>query len=140
LRLRENLSGLNEQPFPARIHPKPVLSNSNSDFNSEDQSPKSRYAAPKPTIDEILAAVARHNKTSTDFLNAETETSLTFAAIARAADTPMERERSRRAARKAYDTVVRLIEKVDLTDHDAKMLSRNLARLKSELRGLGEKF
>jgi GAF domain-containing protein len=106
--------------------------------NPNDQLPGPGYAAPKPTVDEILASVARHNKTSTDFLKADIEVALTFAGIARAADNSKERERNRRAARKAYDTAVRMIGRVDLTDHDARVLGRSLARLKSELRGLGE--
>jgi hypothetical protein len=113
---------------------------SNSDSNSEDQRVKSRYATAKPTIDEILAAVARHNKTSTDFLKTDIETALTFAGIARAAQSSEDRARNLRAARKAYDTVVRLVDRVELSDHDARILGRSLARLKSELRGLGEEF
>ena len=113
---------------------------SDSDSNSEDQRAKSRYATAEPTIDESLAAVAWHNKTSTDFLKADIETALTFAAIARAAESSEDKARNRRAARKAYDTVVRLVERVELTAHDARILGRGLARLKSELRGLGEEF
>ena len=127
-------TGPEEQPFLTEIHPKPVP----PDSNSEDQRARSRHAAPKPTVDEILASIARHNKTSTDFLKAEIETGLTLAGIARAAGNSEERERNRRAARKAYDTVVRLVERVELTDRDTKVLGRNLARLKSDLRGLGE--
>ncbi|MFZ3342593.1 MAG: hypothetical protein WA609_08010 [Terriglobales bacterium] len=110
----------------------------NSDSNSEDHRAGPRYAAAKPTVDEILASIARHHKTSTDFLKADIEMALTFAGIARSARISEERERNRRSARKAYDTVIRLIARVDLTDHDAKVLGRSLARLKSELRGLGE--
>jgi hypothetical protein len=91
---------------------------SNSDPSSEDRRPNPPYAVPKPTMDEILAAVARHNKTSPDFLKTDIETALTFAGIARTADSAKDRERNRRAARNAYDTVVRLIERVELTDHD----------------------
>jgi hypothetical protein len=111
---------------------------SDSNSNSEDQRAKARYAAPKPTIDEILAAVARHNKIGTNFLKTDIETALTFAGTARAAENSEDRARNLRAARKAYDTVVRLAERVELTGHDARIPGRSLARLKSELRGLGE--
>ncbi len=91
-------------------------------------------------MDEILAAIARHNKTSADFLKTDIETALTFASIARNAENSADRARNLRSARRAYDTVVRLVERVELTDHDARILGRSLARLKSELRGLGEEF
>ena len=88
LELCECLPGLNEQPLLAGIHRKPVSANS----NFEDQRAGTRYAAPKPTVDEILASVARHNKTSADFLKADIEMALTFAGIARTPPTIPKRE------------------------------------------------
>lgn len=98
------------------------------------------YPAPKPTVDELLASVARHNKTGTDFLKADLEAALTFADIARTAEDAEERERNRRAARRAYDTIVRLINKVELNSEDANVMRSKLARLKSDLSGMDETF
>lgn len=98
------------------------------------------YAAPKPTVDELLASVAGHNKTGTDFLKVDLEAALTFADIARTAEDSEERERNRRATRRAYDTIVRLITKVELNSEDAKVIATKLARLKSDLSGMGEAF
>jgi hypothetical protein len=91
-------------------------------------------------VDELLASVARHNKTGTDFLKADLEAALTFADIARTAEDAEERERNRRAARRAYDTIVRLINKVELNSEDANVMRSKLARLKSDLSEMDETF
>jgi len=52
----------------------------------------------------------------------------------------VKRLRNRQFARKAYDTVVRLMSRVDLSDENAQILTRKLRRLKSELQSLGEVF
>lgn len=98
------------------------------------------YAAPKPTPEDMLATIERHNKTCTDFLKAEVETAATFTKIARTAQNPAEQQRNRRVARQAYDTVTRLIGRVNLTGADLQILETRLARLKSGLRQLGESF
>jgi len=98
------------------------------------------YAVPKPTADEILAFGSRFRQASTDFLKVDLATALTFTEIALQASDSEKRERNCRNARVAYDTVLRLIERVDLTDEDSEMLNSNLARLKSELARLGEVF
>ncbi len=98
------------------------------------------HAAPKPTVDELLASVTRHNKTGTDFLKADLEAALTFTDIAGTAEDSEDRERNRRAARRAYDTIVRLINKVELNREDANAMGSKLARLKSNLSGMGEVF
>jgi len=91
-------------------------------------------------MDELLNSAARLNRASADFLKADVATALTFSGIALESEDPLKRDRNRRAARKAYDTVVRLMERVTLTDGDVKILARNLQRLKSELDRLGEAF
>jgi hypothetical protein len=88
----------------------------------------------------MLATIERHNKTCTDFLKTDVEAAVTFMEIARAAQNPAEQDRNRRAARRAYDTVIRLIGRVKLTDADSQLLGTRLTHLKSGLRRLGERL
>jgi hypothetical protein len=105
-----------------------------------DPEPELRYAARKPTVQDMLATIERHNKTCTDFLKADVEAAVTFMEIARSAQNPAEQDRNRHAARRAYDTVIRLIGRVKLTDADSQVLGARLARLKSGLCRLGERL
>jgi len=98
------------------------------------------YAAPKSTLDQFLAFGTRLNRTKVDFLKIDVETALTFAGIAMQAEDRVKKARNRQSARKAYDTVVRLMDRVDLSDEDAQLLARKLKRLRSELATLGEVF
>ncbi len=98
------------------------------------------HAAPKPTVDDLLAARSRLTRVSTDFLKADLNTALTFTGIALQADDDGKKQRNRKAARKAYDTVYGLIDRVELNDQDAKALRRSLDRVKSDLVKLGETF
>jgi hypothetical protein len=99
------------------------------------------FAARKPTIDELLSSGAQLNRTSTDFLKVDLETSLTFSALAlQYKDNPEKRERNQANARRGYDTILRLAKKVVLDQQDARFISRHLRRLKSELQQLGETF
>jgi hypothetical protein len=99
------------------------------------------FAAKKPTVDELLAAGAQLNRTSTDFLKVDLQTALTFSGIAlQSADDPVKRQRNRKNARRGYDMIVRLVEKVSLTDDDVQYMTRNLHRLKTDLQQLGETF
>ena len=99
-----------------------------------------RYAAPKPTVDIFLAAEEKFNHTGTDFLKIDLTTALTFAQTALATDDPVKKKRNQASARRAYDTVLRLVQRVTLNDADASELKRGLARLKSDLMALGEVF
>jgi hypothetical protein len=99
------------------------------------------FAAKKPTMDEILASSAQLNRTSRDFLKVDLQTALTFSSIAlQSTDDSVKRERNRRNARRGYDMIVRLLDRVSLTDDDAQHMTRNLVRLKTELQQLGETF
>lgn len=80
------------------------------------------------------------NKTGVDFLKLDVEVGLTFSGIALQTHDSEKRVRNLRAARKAYDNVLRLMDKVTLTKDDAKSLARNLFRLKCELVMLGDVF
>jgi hypothetical protein len=96
------------------------------------------HAAPKPTVDEFLSTQSRVNKVSVDFLKVDLQAALTFASLALEADDGDKRERNRRSARKAYDTITRLIDRVTLAEEEAESLKQDLERLKSDLVRLGE--
>jgi len=82
----------------------------------------------------------RLNRAQGNFLNLDAEVGLTFAGIALQTRDSEKRERTRRVARKAYDTVLRLMNRVTFTKDDAQSLARNLLRLKYDLTMLEETF
>jgi hypothetical protein len=82
----------------------------------------------------------RFNQVSTDFLKVDLETALTFTGIALQTDSDAKKKRNQQSARKAYDTVIRLMHNVNPDEGDARVLRTNLKRLKSELKMLGEVF
>jgi len=92
---------------------------------------KSRNAMPQ-------SSVANANRAGADFLQIDSEVALTFCGIALAAKDEEKKRRTTQTARKAYDTILRLMEGVDLTDAEKAKLDRTLLRLKSELQRLGE--
>ncbi len=99
---------------------------------------KPNYAAPKPTADQFVATRERMNRVSADFLKVDVETALTFASNALNTEDGVKKERNRKAARKAYDTVLRLAQKIELTDKEANTLNRGLEKLRADLLALGE--
>ena len=94
-------------------------------------------AADKPTLAE---QGKRYNQVSTDFLKVDLQTALTFAGIALETNNATKKKRNQESARKAYDTVLRLLPNVELDEGDAQSVRTNLQRLKSELQLLGEVF
>ena len=82
----------------------------------------------------------RANRAGRDFLQIDSEIGLTFSGIALAANDDEKRRRTTRSARKAYDSIERLRNGVELTDTEQAELDRNLLRLKRELQSLGETF
>lgn len=98
------------------------------------------HAAHKPTVDELLATRQRMNRASTDFLKIDLETAFTFVKIAKQAGDRVRRERNRAAARKAYETVLRFLNKVETGDEDLRLITGALGQLRSELEILGESF
>ena len=80
------------------------------------------------------------DRANTNFLKVDIATALTFSGIALQADDPIKKNRNRRNARKGYDTIVRLVDKVHLSKDDAQVIREGLRRLKSELERLGEVF
>ena len=98
------------------------------------------YAVAKPTVDELLATRAGANQANADFLKVDLNTALTFSEAALKTEEPVKKRRNCDAARRAYDTILRLMPKVALTEAEGSLLSQNLARLKSELESMGETF
>jgi hypothetical protein len=99
------------------------------------------FVAKKPTMDELLTSRDELNRTSADFLKVDLETALTFSGIAlQNAANSIKRQRNQRNARLGYDTIVRLIQKVTLSDEEIRSMAGKLQRLKTELQQLGETF
>lgn len=96
------------------------------------------HPAPRPTLDQLAAIQERTHRASADFLKLDVETALTFTSMALTAENDVKRERNRKAARRAYETVVRLSKKMHLTDAETRDLNQRLTRLRSELAKLGE--
>jgi len=80
----------------------------------------------------------RVNRIRADFLLIDSEIALTFAGMALHANDPEKRRRTTQTAQKAYDTIMRMREHVDLGPVERKKLDANLQRLKAELRTLGQ--
>jgi len=91
-------------------------------------------------MDELLASRERMNRASAEFLKTDLETALTFVKIARQTGDDVRRKRTCRAARKAYETLTKFVNKVELRTEHARQVSLGLQQLKSELEGLGEVF
>jgi hypothetical protein len=74
------------------------------------------------------------------FLQAELEIAKTFISVANATARLENRARTCHQARKAYETVVRMMTRVQLSSSETAFLSGKLALLKIALQQLGEKF
>jgi len=105
---------------------------------SQNKNP--HYGVLRPTPAELLAIEKQFNKTGADFLKVDLATALTFVATARHADDLEKKRRNRQYARKAYDTVLKMAERVHLSSDDREEVQRGLWRLRSELVELGEVF
>ena len=80
------------------------------------------------------------NATNADFLKIDAETALTFTQIALEADAPEKRDRNRKNARKAYDTILHLRKKVEFSPSQDKFMNEKIEQLKGDLITLGEKL
>lgn len=81
------------------------------------------------------------NKNAAEFLCVDLDTALTFAQMASSsARNPEARLRNRKNARTAYDTVMRLKEKVTLSPEESALMGEKLDALKRILLELGEAF
>jgi len=100
------------------------------------------WVAAGPTRVDLVAKRlhGRTNKIGADFLQADSEIALTFSGIALQTSDREMRKRRTQIARKAYETIMRLREKINFNEAERDRLDANLQRLKSELQKLGESF
>lgn len=82
----------------------------------------------------------RAHSAHADFLRIDSTIGLTFSNIALGASDAEKKTRATHFARQAYDAVERLRLGVDLSDQERDTLNLNMARLKRELRRLGQTF
>lgn len=94
------------------------------------------HPAAKPTVDELLASREQLNRASAEFLKIDLQTALTFVRIARQTNDGVQKKRNCLAARKAYETVVRLVRKIQLSAEDLRFIEQTLEQLQSELEAL----
>jgi hypothetical protein len=91
-------------------------------------------------VQDFAQTLRDSNATSVEFLNTEAETGLLFAEIAQGSDNAEKRARNCAHARLAYNTVLRFIGRVSLTEAESESLSLQMAKLKIRLQTLGECF
>ncbi|HEX6824431.1 MAG TPA: hypothetical protein VF123_20390 [Candidatus Sulfotelmatobacter sp.] len=103
-------------------------------------SQKPPLTVPKPTLADLQRVEKQFNRAGADFLKVDVATAMTFAETALGTDDPVKKQRNRKSARKAYDTVLRMAKKIALRDADAKELKAGLLELNAKLRRLGETF
>jgi hypothetical protein len=87
-----------------------------------------------------IPSSTRTNRARADFLRIDSEVGLTFSGIALGATDKETRKRTTQIARRAYDTILRLRDRVVLTEAEELKLDRNLLRLRGELQSLGQAF
>lgn len=101
---------------------------------------KTKFAAAAPATDELLVSRERVNRASVEFLKVDLQTALTFVGIARQTNDESRRKRARAVARKAYETLSKFVNRVNLSSENERQVHLGLKRLKSELETLGEVF
>ena len=90
--------------------------------------------------DRTMRLCAQANRNGVQFLQVEVELALTFSGLALKSQNRENRKRQSEAARKAYDTIMRLRHNLDLDATERDKLDADLHHLQSELRQLGEKL
>ena len=75
-----------------------------------------------------------------EFLLTDLDTALTFMNVADSSDKVAIRQRNHANARRAYDTVVRLMQNLSLDDTEEAELAEKLALLKLRLQSVGQQF
>ena len=93
-----------------------------------------------PVVNKLNATGRQLNSTSADFLKIDAETARTFAGLALETDNVEKKDRNRKNARKAYDTILHLWDSVTFTSAEEAYMKETMEHLKLELTQLGEKF
>lgn len=98
-----------------------------------------RLAKAEPIWD-FTPVARRANKLKADFLLIDSQMALTFSGIALTTSNSATQVHTTQEARKAYNTIIRLRQDIDLSDQEKNKLDVNMARLKGELQRLGQNF
>jgi hypothetical protein len=110
------------------------------DLSKQNTESHSSLADSKKLTQQLTAIGKQLNATNADFLKIDVETALTFSALALQADNKEKRDRNRKNARKAYDSILHLWEDVTFTPSQEGYIHEMMSRLKDDLELLGEKF
>jgi len=78
------------------------------------------------------------NRVAADFLRIDSEVALTLSGIALAATDECDERTHDHGGRRAYDTIARLKERIELTGAERDKPDANLQRVKTELQSLGQ--
>ncbi len=90
------------------------------------------------TIDQTTERlIAQSNRIGLEFLLADLDLAQTFLNVAEVTAVEDARTRNRENAREAYQTVLRLLPRIDLSLEDKEELNRRLLALKNRLQELG---
>lgn len=80
------------------------------------------------------------NRTGVKFLITDVDLALTFLAVAAASHSEDAKRRNHKNARRAYDTVLALLLKVNTSEAERQTIKEKMALLKERLRVVGERF
>ncbi len=92
------------------------------------------------TIVDMENSLRRLNQNSVDFMLTDLDLAGTFLDIAETTHSDETMRRNHMNARKAYDTVLPLMEKLVLTDSERQAIVTKLNMLKSRLQAVGHEF
>jgi len=94
----------------------------------------------KHRMQRLNATGAQLNASNADFLKIDVETALIFCGLALETNNEEKKERNRKNARKAYDTILQLWGNVAFTPSQESYMHEMMHRLKGDLKRLGERF
>lgn len=80
------------------------------------------------------------NKTGVEFILIDLDTGLTFMDVADASKSPETKARNYKNARRAYDAIVHLLEKLTPNLEQCKIIEAKLDILKARLQAVGQQF
>jgi hypothetical protein len=89
-------------------------------------------------MQELTATGQRLNATNADFLKIDVKTALTFSGLALETDNQEKKQRNRKHARQAYDTILHLSKNVTFTPSEEVYMIEMMGRLKNDLALLEE--
>lgn len=93
-----------------------------------------------PSIRNVTPVFQRTNMLGAEFLQIDSKIALTFSGLALCTKDATRKEQRTGIARNAYETIMRLRRNITLDDSEKNNLDVNIARLKSELKSLGQTF